>query len=192
MVVQAVVDHDYLFRDICVGWPGSVHDARIFINSHIYKRITQDNILAGRERTLSGCQVPVCIIGDSAYPMQTWLMKPFADNSSLTLEQKCFNYRLSRARIVVENAFGRLKARWRRLMKRNDMTTENIPSVISVCCILHNLCEIHGETFDSWLQIQNETDYQQPVSSSPTTTSSTSHASHNVRNALMQFLYSQG
>ena len=32
-------------------------------------------------------------------------------------------------------------------MKRNDMTTENIPTVISACCILHNLCEIHGETF---------------------------------------------
>ena len=79
--------------------------------SHIYKHITQYNILAGREWNLSGCQVPVCIIGDSAYPIQTWLMKPFAESSSLTPEQKRFNYRLSRARIVVENAFGRLKAR---------------------------------------------------------------------------------
>ena len=53
--------------------------------------------------------------------MHTWLVKPFNFNSSLTAKQKHFNYRLSRARIVVENAFGRLKARWRRLMKRNDM-----------------------------------------------------------------------
>ena len=43
MVVQAVVDLDYLLRDIhvCVGWPGSVYDARIFVISSIYKRITE-------------------------------------------------------------------------------------------------------------------------------------------------------
>ena len=22
MIIQAIVDHDYIFRDICVGWPG--------------------------------------------------------------------------------------------------------------------------------------------------------------------------
>ena len=26
MIVQAIVDHDYnIFRDICIGWPGSIH-----------------------------------------------------------------------------------------------------------------------------------------------------------------------
>ena len=43
MVVQAVADHQYIFQDICVGWAGSVHDARIFVNSLIYKRISEDN-----------------------------------------------------------------------------------------------------------------------------------------------------
>ena len=65
-----------------------------------------------------------------------------------TPEQKNFNYRLSRARIVSENGFGRLKARWRRLMKQNEMEITNVPNVIVACCILHNVCEIHGEEFD--------------------------------------------
>jgi len=33
MIVQALVDHNCMFRNICVGWPGSVHDARVFSNS---------------------------------------------------------------------------------------------------------------------------------------------------------------
>ena len=37
MVIQAVVDHEYLFWDIYVGWAGSVHDASLFANSLIYK-----------------------------------------------------------------------------------------------------------------------------------------------------------
>ena len=190
MVVQAVVDHEYIFRDICVGWPGSVHDARIFANSKIFRRITQDRLLAdGGTRTILGCQVPICIIGDSAYPIQTWLMKPFSDCSSQTVQQKCFNYRLSRARIVVENAFGRLKARWRRLLKRNDMVTEHIPAVITACCILHNLCEIHGESFnETWLQ-DNSNEYERPPPSTLPTTSRS--ASQDIRNTLMRYLHAQ-
>ena len=158
MIIQAIVDHDYIFRDICVGWPGSVHDARVFANSLIYKIITEEKLLDNvGNRTILGRQIQPCLVGDSAYPMHTWLVKPFNFNSSLTAKQKHFNYRLSRARIVVENAFGRLKARWRRLMKRNDMSTEHIPTAITACCNLHNICEIHGEYFnDSWLADNTE------------------------------------
>ena len=157
MVIQVIVDHEYIFRDICVGWARSVQDARIFVNSINYRKITEENILnkAGCHTIL--CKdIPVNIIGDSAYPMNTWLIKPFSDSPSLSLEQKCFNYQLSRGRIVVENGFGHLKARWRHLMKRNDMNTENFPIVISACCVLHNLCEIHIESFnDRWLDDNN-------------------------------------
>jgi len=72
-------------------------------------------------------------------------MKPFTFNSSLTNNQKVFNYHLSKARIVVENAFGRLKARWRWLTKRNDMNISNTPHIVTACCILHNICEMFGD-----------------------------------------------
>ena len=49
-------------------------------------------------------------IRDSAYPMHSWLMKLFVHNSDLTACQWNCNYRICRARRVVENVFGQLKA----------------------------------------------------------------------------------
>jgi len=86
----------------------------------------------------------------------------------------------------VENAYGRLKARWRRLMKRNDMNIDNIPHVITAASILHNICEIHGETFnDAWLrEIQQDSSFPQPSS---TTSDGDSSRPKQVRDALMHF-----
>ena len=72
--------------------------------------------------------------------------------SSLSAELRTFNYHICRARIVVENVFGRLKARWRRVSKHLDADIDNIPTIITACCILHNTCEVHGDAFvDNWL-----------------------------------------
>ena len=68
-------------------------------------------------------------------------MKPF------NTIPEVFQLSLSSSRIVVENAFGRLKARWRKLCKRNDMDIDNVPNVIAACCILHNICEKNGDAF---------------------------------------------
>ena len=35
VLLQGVVDQNYLFTDICIRWPESVHDARILANSCI-------------------------------------------------------------------------------------------------------------------------------------------------------------
>ena len=54
---------------------------------------------------------------------------------TITPQQKTYNYRISRARIVVDNVYGRLKARWHRLLKRNDMHVNKIPIVIAAACV---------------------------------------------------------
>ena len=92
------------------------------------------------------------LVADSAYPLLLWLLKPFVNHGSLTQDQKNFNYHLSCARIVSENAFGRLKVKWRRLIRQNDVEVASVPNVVVACCILHNICEIHCEEFDNaWL-----------------------------------------
>ena len=138
-------------------------DARVFVHSPIYSQISEQDLLPNKPMSVNGVNVPLFLIGDSAYPLQTWLVKPFSQRGVLTSDMRQYNYRICRARIVVENAYGHLKARWRRLMTRNDMHVNHIPNVIAAACILHNLCEIHGEHFnDAWLQDMNDSNYPQP------------------------------
>ena len=34
MIVQGLVDANYRFLDVCIGWPENVHDARVFVHSN--------------------------------------------------------------------------------------------------------------------------------------------------------------
>ena len=49
------------------------------------------------------------MIGDSAYPLKSCLMKPFAHNTDLNEGQWNYNYRVCRARIASEITFGRCR-----------------------------------------------------------------------------------
>ena len=189
VLVQATVDHRYCFTDINVGWPGSVHDARVLANSSLYAKALAGTLLPDTPQNIAGVQVPLYIIGDSAYPLMVWLMKPFPFSSNLSTEQKKCNYRMSRARIVVENAFGRLKARWRRLMK-NEMRIVNVPTVVAACCVLHNVCQIHGDSFnESWLDDGSATT-ETPQPNRIATVNDSSERPRKIRNALVTYFCS--
>ena len=71
-------------------------------------------------------------------------MKPYSNRGNLSPEEARFNFALSRSRVVVENAFGRLKGRFQCIVKILDTTSENIATT---CCILHNFCIITKQRF---------------------------------------------
>ena len=55
--------------------------------------------------------------------------------------------------MVVENAFGRLKGRWRCLLKRIDFHISNIPFIVGSCVTLHNICEKFGDNcLEEWVE----------------------------------------
>lgn len=60
----------------------------------------------------------------------------------MTREQRIFNYRLSRVRRVVENAFGILSNRFRVLPNVNSLSPEKVCTITQACCVLHNFLRV--------------------------------------------------
>ncbi|XP_067302878.1 uncharacterized protein [Pseudorasbora parva] len=149
IILQGVVDGKGLFWNVFTGLPGSLHDAQVLRLSTLWELASHGNHIPADTRNIGGVNVGYYILGDSAYPLQHWLLKPFADTGRLTAEQQVYNVKISRAHVVVENAFGRLKGRWHCLMKRNDCAVDLVKSMVLTCCALHNLCESHGEAYES-------------------------------------------
>ena len=54
------------------------------------------------EKNSNGINVPLLVLGDPANPLLPWLMKPYPDIGNLSRAQQHYNYRQSRARMVVE------------------------------------------------------------------------------------------
>ena len=136
--LQAVVDHTAKCIDVCVGYPGSVHDSRVLKNSPLYLE---------KQYPPPG----YCLIGDGGYPCLSYpmvLMTPYRQPLR-SQQQAMFNSRLTKARVVVERAFGILKTRWRAIfLKALEVDVLFVPEVILCCTILHNICLSRGDVLD--------------------------------------------
>ena len=188
VILQGLVDSKYRFRDINVGWPGKVHDARVFSNSSLYKKGTDGTLFPeSQARNINGTAVPAFIIADAAYPLLPWVMKPFPDNGNLPSQKSHFNYRLSRARMVVENAFGCLKGRWSCLLKQNEAHFEKINNVVAACCTLHNIYETFHDDFDADLSENVDRSTQSVCAGETSLGNKTNRDAEAVRNAVVQY-----
>jgi len=140
VLLQAVVDCNRRFTDCLVGWPGSVHDARVFSNSKI-------------GITMNECPMDMFpndthILGDSAYPLLPHMLTPYKDTGNLSDTQVNYNFIHSATRNVVERAFGCMKSKFRRLEKVELNNLEDICNVIMSTCVLHNFCIDENEYDD--------------------------------------------
>ncbi|XP_030612228.1 protein ANTAGONIST OF LIKE HETEROCHROMATIN PROTEIN 1 [Archocentrus centrarchus] len=152
VILQAVVDGKGLFWDVCVGYPGSVHATQVLQQSQLWEKLSDGQLLNQNKMSISGRDIGHYLLGDPAYPLQAWLMKPFSDTGRLTTQQQIYNYSISGARSVVEMAFGRLKGRWRCLLKRSNCNLKLTKKMVLACCVLHNICEERGDHFREDLQ----------------------------------------
>ena len=143
IVLLALVDADYKFIWADIGGRGSSSDAQLWNCSELKEHIEDAdnnvlNIPAPAPLPHDTVPVPFFILADDAFGLKTSLMKPYSKREMLVPE-KIFNYRLSRGRRVVENAFGILSNRYRVLLTTMAQRPGTIRLIVSACVMLHNL-----------------------------------------------------
>lgn len=154
IVLMAMVDSHYRFVWGSCGFPGNSHDAVIFQSTDLWSRI-QDGFIPSIGKADGDINIPPLMVGDSAFPLRTWLMKPFT-NSVLTAQQRYFNYRLSRARMVSEGAYGQLKGRWRVLLRKSESSRDVVRLITLACMVLHNICIMQGDSISKKLDLSSD------------------------------------
>ncbi|XP_062588068.1 putative nuclease HARBI1 [Saccostrea cucullata] len=140
IVLLALVDANAKFLWIDVGGLGHQSDAQIFNASELHKCIVDGSVHlpAAEPMTNDDVDVPFFILGDDAFALKPYLMKPYTIRG-LTKEETICNYRISRGRRVVENAFGILSSRFRCLLTTLQQNPDNCRLIVEACVCLHNI-----------------------------------------------------
>ncbi|KAL1021986.1 hypothetical protein UPYG_G00020770 [Umbra pygmaea] len=157
VVSQVAVNGLGQFWDVCSGFPGSTEPTAILQNSALWASASEGGLSPDPPTCFMEKPLRYVLLGEPVYPLQPWLMKSYPKNKDhveeggLTESQKAYNQRFLQAWRVVEVALLRLRARWQCLSKRNDCSLDVVPTMILACCILHNMCEAHGDLFqEEW------------------------------------------
>lgn len=125
VVLLAVVDANYCFIYIDVGANGRRNNASIFNNSSFNEAISTNQLNLPKN---------AIFVANDAFPLRTNILKPYSRIGRLSHEQKIFNYRLSRARRIVENAFGILVSKFRIFEKPISTSLDKTDSIIRATC----------------------------------------------------------
>ena len=129
-----------------------MHDARVLRNSTIFDPAEHDQILTGPCVQIGGNDIKPYLVGDSAYPLASWLQKPFPEVTR-DPEEVALKKALSSARVAEECTFGMLKNRWHILGKRPDRKISFASKIAVACAVLHNFCLLNQ---DEWNDDEND------------------------------------
>lgn len=141
IVLFALVDDNYKFLYVNVGSKGRISDGGVFKNTKLYQKLEKRELNIPPPTVLQipyYTKVPFCILGDKAFQLNEYTMRPYEGNPERGSKERIFNYRLSRARRVVENAFGVLSSVYRVLRKPILLEPENATKVVLASIHLYN------------------------------------------------------
>lgn len=164
IVLLAMVDANYKFIAIDVGSFGREGDSGIFLKSNMGQQILNCTFKFPEDCALpnSNSVVPHVVLGDQAFRLHKHILRPFSQKSARRDSGKTiFNYRLSRARRVTENAFGLLSQIFRVFYQPININPSTCDDLIVVACCLHNMLR------DAYLEkngkVYHQFDSEQPI-----------------------------
>lgn len=140
VILLALVDAHYRFLFIDIGAQGRCADSGVFNESDLNEALLRNTLNVPSPTPLPGTNdyFPFVIVADDAFPLREGIMKPYP-HRNLEGTQRIYNYRLSRARRCVENAFGILANRFRVMLSPMCVRPETVDKVVIAACTLHNM-----------------------------------------------------
>jgi hypothetical protein len=165
IVLLALVDSDYKFTYVDIGTNGRVSDRGVFAKSALAAALQDNSLHFPSDQPLPGRQKPqpYVIVADEAFPLKANIMKPFSGKCLTNVERRVFNYRLSRARRIVENTFGILANRFRVFLTRIPLAPKKVEKIVLASCALHNFLRVRATShpngsslFDDLLDREDE------------------------------------
>lgn len=139
IVLMALADANYKIIYMDVGCKGRISDGGVFNQCTLSDALARNtlNIPSARPLTENGPEVPHVIVADDAFALKPYIMKPYPLRN-LSGPQRIYNYRLSRARRVVENLFGIMSTRFRVLLKPINLDETKTTKIVLAISALHN------------------------------------------------------
>ena len=150
VLLMAIVNAKYRWGSS--GFAGTSHDSSIFQSTHLWDEIQQGNVIPNISAEVDGVRVSPFVVGESAFPLATWLMRPYT-NATLSSEQRYLNYHLSRARMVTEGGYRQFKGQWRIVLRKCESDPENFKMWTLACMVLGNICLDLGDALPSKLDL---------------------------------------
>lgn len=141
IVLMGVVDANYNFIYVDIGAQGRISDGGVLKATSFHEKIEKQALKLPEPEVLNDKRpkkVPYFFLGDGAFPLNETIMKPYSGTYLKGSKERIFNYRLSRARRIVENAFGILASVFRVLRKPMLLQPEKAQLVVMAAIYLHN------------------------------------------------------
>ena len=163
MILFALVTSDYKFLWVDVSGNDSASDPQIYNNSELKEDLENGTIMGWpRPSPLPNDtqDVPYLLVGDDIFSLRTYLMKPYGA-TNLEREYHIYNYRLSRARRVVEHV-GILANRFQVLLTTMNHHHGTARLIVKACVLLHNMRSRYPVLQNRLVDVQDANGNMQP------------------------------
>ena len=140
---MALVNANYEFIYADIGSNGRISDGGVWRDCSLNLKLEKQELAIPNDQLLPNSSIiaPYVFVADDAFPLKQNILKPYPHRSQ-TKSEIIFNYRLSRARRTVENAFGILANRFRVLLTPINLSPSKVESITLTCIVLHNFLRI--------------------------------------------------